>query len=124
MGNKEYYWSRILEEIKQKDNPNFKKCFVHFPEDRKRTDGSQSVYLKERYYFGDMLPDVYLTPRELECIQYLLQGFSYQKAADHMQISRRTVECYMRTVKEKLCCNNRDELIELMMRWENCLSSQ
>lgn len=52
-----------------------------------------------------------LTTRELQCIDYLLQGLNNKNIAIKLHLSTRTVEAYIENIKEKLCCRNKIELI-------------
>lgn len=51
-----------------------------------------------------------LTPREQECLYYYLNGFSAKEAAKKMEITYRTVEAYIATIKAKYGCTTRTEL--------------
>ena len=49
----------------------------------------------------------YLTPRENDCIQQLLQGKKYQEIGDSLGLSKRTVEFYMKNIMKKFNCRNK-----------------
>lgn len=53
-----------------------------------------------------------LTPRELEVMRYIVQGFTNRQIAEELHISVRTVEGHRATVFSKLALKNRVELIE------------
>jgi DNA-binding CsgD family transcriptional regulator len=53
-----------------------------------------------------------LSPREMECLFYLLRGKSNKQIAVVLDLSPRTVESYIDQVKAKMRCNTRSELIE------------
>jgi DNA-binding CsgD family transcriptional regulator len=55
-----------------------------------------------------------LSPRELECLQLLMEDKSAQQTADHLGLSRRTVESYFENIKNKLSCANKREIAELL----------
>lgn len=55
-----------------------------------------------------------LSPRELQCIGPFLKGKSAREIADHMDLSRRTVEQYLDNIKSKLGCISKSELFELL----------
>ncbi len=59
--------------------------------DEKRKDGQ---------YFGDL----YLTNRELDCINYLSRGKTAEEIAIILNISRRTVETHINNIKNKMNC--------------------
>ena len=53
-----------------------------------------------------------LSNQQLECLYYLVTGKTIKKIAETMNLSARTVEHYLETVKSKLCCKTREELIK------------
>ncbi|MCH9644010.1 MAG: helix-turn-helix transcriptional regulator [Gammaproteobacteria bacterium] len=53
-----------------------------------------------------------LTPRQLECLYYLLHGASAKATAERLGISPRTVEVHLETLKRKFQCAGKYELIE------------
>lgn len=52
-----------------------------------------------------------LTPKQSEYLHYLLQGEPDKTIADNMDIKVRTAHSHMNSVKEKLGCRSRDEVI-------------
>lgn len=55
--------------------------------------------------------EVRLSPREEECLYYLLQGYPLKKIASFTNLTYRTVECYLNRVKEKFECRTLQALI-------------
>ncbi len=51
------------------------------------------------------------TPREEQCLIQLTQGKSAKEVAKVLKISHRTVESYLESIKQKLGCRNKFELI-------------
>ncbi len=61
----------------------------------------------------DETPNKYdLSPRESECLFYLLRGKSAKEIGFHLNISPKTVEAHIQQLKYKLNCCNRSQLIE------------
>ncbi|MGV6801753.1 MAG: response regulator [bacterium] len=56
-------------------------------------------------------PDVSLTPRETQLLEYLSKGFSYRETAEYMEISTHTVGDYVKAIYRKLSVNSRSEAI-------------
>lgn len=52
-----------------------------------------------------------LTPREIEILRYIVQGYNNRQIADELQISVRTVETHRANLMEKLNLHNRLDLI-------------
>lgn len=53
-----------------------------------------------------------LTPREIEVVGYVLNGYSYQKTADLMGVSLSTVQSHVKNLYRKLGVHTKDELVE------------
>ena len=51
-----------------------------------------------------------LTPRELECLRYLYEGYSAREIGKHLYISPRTVEKHIESVKNKLSCFTKSDI--------------
>ena len=58
-----------------------------------------------------------LTDREMAVFQLLGQGRSPEGIADHLNLSRKTVETYRRRAKEKLGLDSVTELLQFAIRW-------
>lgn len=55
-----------------------------------------------------------LTPRENECLQWLLKGKSAKIIAENMQLSSRTIEIYINAIKKKFSCRTKLELMAML----------
>lgn len=53
-----------------------------------------------------------LSPRQQECLFYLLRGMSDKEIASKLNLSPRTVESYIHEIKNKMQCRTRVEVIE------------
>jgi len=56
----------------------------------------------------------YFTKREAECMVWLLRGKTIVSIASLLKISPRTVESYIKNMKEKFACQTKFELIDLV----------
>ncbi|MDR3478364.1 MAG: LuxR C-terminal-related transcriptional regulator [Gammaproteobacteria bacterium] len=52
-----------------------------------------------------------LTKRQIDCLYHLVCGMSIKHIAKTLLLSPRTVEHYIETIKQKMQCNSRSELI-------------
>jgi len=84
------------------------------------TDGTQQRlmnYIKQQnaqLSIGNYrINGVSLTCRESECLFLLLQGKTSRIAGETLGLSKRTIESYIDTIKNKLQCNSRQALVEL-----------
>lgn len=56
-----------------------------------------------------------ISPREIECISYILRGKTSKQIAKVLELSHRTVEFYVNRLKTKLHCRSKSELIERIL---------
>jgi two-component system response regulator NreC len=56
-------------------------------------------------------PEELLTPRELDVLNLIVQGYTNRQVADELQLSMRTVEGYRANLTEKLGLHNRADLV-------------
>lgn len=56
------------------------------------------------------------TPRELDCIVLLMQGYTFKMIANKLGISPRTVETYIENIKQKTGCFSKSELIKFLQK--------
>ena len=67
----------------------------------------------ERSYAVDtLLEKTALSNREVECIFYLIRGYTVKEIAKALTLSPRTVESYLRNIKFKWGCERKSELID------------
>lgn len=80
--------------------------------ENKQTENSP-IKAISRYYLNDD-KNCYLTERETQCISLLFQCRSAKEIGLALGLSQRTVESYIRTVKEKFHCSKQSELFDVM----------
>jgi DNA-binding CsgD family transcriptional regulator len=61
-------------------------------------------------------PSIDFTPRELDCIVLLMQGYTFKMIASKLGISPRTVETYIENIKQKTGCFSKGELIKFLQK--------
>lgn len=76
------------------------------------TNQNVSDKRKDGHYFGDL----YLTNREIECVNYLSRGKTAEEMAIILNISKRTVETHISNIKNKMNCFNQFRLGYLLGR--------
>lgn len=64
-----------------------------------------------QFYLGENFNNVYLSPQQYQIFKYILLGFSSKKIAEKLLISHRTVEAYTDTIKYKLQCHSKGDII-------------
>jgi len=71
---------------------------------------------KGRLDLGKHLQNQYLTAREVDILKCLLKGYSAKETGLELEISYRTVESYINTLKLKLDCTKKSELIGFCLK--------
>jgi DNA-binding CsgD family transcriptional regulator len=61
------------------------------------------------------LKNILLTPREQECIEYTVKGFTAKEIAKKLLISPRTVEEYLNQLKVKLGASSKQQMIQKVL---------
>lgn len=54
-----------------------------------------------------------LTQRQLDCLLFLVKGFTMKQIAKKLSLSPKTIENYLENIKNKLNCNTRSELFKI-----------
>jgi DNA-binding NarL/FixJ family response regulator len=65
---------------------------------------------------GEATPEDPLTPRELEVVKLIAEGYTSEEIADHLVISKKTVDRHRANILEKLGMRNRVELTRYAIR--------
>lgn len=61
------------------------------------------------------LENIFLTPREKECLEYTIKGFTAKQIAKNLHISPRTVEEYLNQLKIKLDVSTKQQMIQKLL---------
>ncbi len=64
-----------------------------------------------KYFVGHPYEDIQLTRREAQCLAVIVRGTTNLKASEKLDLSIRTIEFYVRNLREKLDCKTKIELI-------------
>jgi DNA-binding CsgD family transcriptional regulator len=71
---------------------------------------------KRRYYLGNELGNIWLTPREVEVLKNLLLGYTVKHIGHLLKISHKTVEGYIENLRNKLNVTSKNEVISTAIR--------
>lgn len=69
-------------------------------------------------YFVDFIGNIYLTKKEIECLYYLPILVTIKEISNKMYISPRTVEDHIQSLKQKLSCTSKRELLGKVVNTE------
>jgi DNA-binding NarL/FixJ family response regulator len=61
-------------------------------------------------------PKERLTPREKQVLEFLAQGHMYKEIADQLSLSVPTINCYIRSIYEKLQVHSRSQAVAKFLR--------
>ncbi|MBA2651565.1 MAG: helix-turn-helix domain-containing protein [Tatlockia sp.] len=68
-----------------------------------------------RYYLGDKYDNAYLTRKEVCCIYWLLKGKSAEEIACIEGNTKKTVQCHLETIRNKLNCHKQTQIIPIIL---------
>lgn len=61
--------------------------------------------------------NIHITPRELQVLSYLFRGKSARETGEILNLSQRTIEFYLNSLKYKLKCRRKSDLIEQILKY-------
>ncbi|MBF2057174.1 MAG: response regulator transcription factor [Cyanobacterium sp. T60_A2020_053] len=83
--------------------------------ERSQVIQSELVFPQD-YPVNDDNLDIKLTPREIEVLHLLMDGFSNNKIAENLYLSPKTVEKYVANLLKKTGAENRTELVSFAFK--------
>lgn len=104
------YWHRILEEYLNRSVEGSPKYYLPPLEDPSSQDSPKTTRIEYNERLN--LPGgLHLTHREAECMHWMLRGETMKRIALRLSLSPRTVEYYMKRLKDRWKCKNKKDLI-------------
>ena len=70
--------------------------------------------IRSHYPLKGISGNLHLSPREAECVFFLLRGHTIKEVANILDLSPRTIEFYLKNIKTKLSCNKKREVLEII----------
>ena len=116
------YWNTVRREIENRENPQFPFVFTNVGDpvaeaqriERERK--SRHNHFGEMYYFDPPYQSVHFTRREAQCMVHFLQGKTVAETAKELTLSPRTVEYYVKNMRQKMHCKTKHDLIDTVRR--------
>lgn len=71
----------------------------------------------KRYYLGSEFNHRYLTYREVQVLKYLLLGNTAKRTAQQLQLSPKTIESYLETIKLKLDARTKNDIAVIAIQY-------
>ncbi len=134
------YWDAVLKEVlnqdkdknKDKDDKPCKYTVTNIKDYKYKHETARGQVREKRgtftvnklrrelvkYPLGKKYPGVYFTARETQAMYYFLQGKTANEVSKEMNLSRRTVEFYLKNMRAKLNCDTKLELIDKILQSE------
>ena len=106
------YWNDILQEVRNKNNPSYSFLFTDLGKKLPKEKKKSLELAKSNYYLYPDSRAYYLTPRECECVKWMLHGCTVPETAERVGLSARTVEYYLRNMRQRLNCESKAALLK------------
>ncbi|MCK4869508.1 MAG: helix-turn-helix transcriptional regulator [Gammaproteobacteria bacterium] len=113
------YWEMVLNEVVNREASgefrftNFG-CMAATDKSVRETKKSFKRRKPEGFKLGKEYPDVKFSRREAECMVMFLQGMTMRDTAQALDLSPRTVEFYVKNMRQKVGCRTKSELINIV----------
>lgn len=115
-----FVWRDIVEEV-NKRKASGKKAGLFSDTDQEYEivyiEAKKKQLSKRRlpaYGLGAKYSSIYFTKREAECMVWFLRGKTVKGVAEILKLSSRTVEYYLKNMKNKIGCRTKFELVDLV----------
>ncbi len=121
-------WGDILSAIqsKEEDPTLFQRLFISSMNEHEfvgphHADVSESRNVRKWTrtpicFVNESEPQIYFTRREAQCVACIIKGYTNPQAAEVLDLSKRTIEFYIKNVRRKLNCRNKSELLEIIKK--------
>jgi DNA-binding NarL/FixJ family response regulator len=71
----------------------------------------------KRLYLGKVFNNAYLTKREIDILTYVTLGHTSKRIAQRLNLSYRTVETHIDSLKTKLHCSYKESIPEVVIKY-------
>ena len=113
------YWQVVLAEVLNKGNMDYTFFYTSLGPVEREESGFQGYSHKQqpkrdRVVLDGEFSGIYLTPREVDCLNALATGRTVKVVARDLDLSHRTVEFYLKNLKTKFGCATKCELLAVV----------
>jgi DNA-binding CsgD family transcriptional regulator len=114
------YWEMVVDEVEQKEdvphvfsltNIKLYKQALKEKAMQRAAEAKKGDSKRRKYYLGDNFPNVYFTKMELNTMAHLYNGRTTLEIAQALSLSKRTIEYYIKNMKDKIKCRYSTELV-------------
>ncbi len=110
------YWDQLEREVMNKSNTTYFFGLTNLGDEYKliyNSEDSTTRLPSKQYYLKKPWEEIYLTQREAECVQLCLMGKSMKQVGVDLDLSPRTIEFYLKNIKEKMGIRKKSELLSV-----------
>ncbi|MDA9832101.1 helix-turn-helix transcriptional regulator [Gammaproteobacteria bacterium] len=114
------YWQSVINEIFNQYADDYPFHFTNvYEKHRNESDTKQSVPKEKPVkYILNKEKGWYLTGRELQCIMGFLDGQTIKAVALSLSLSPRTVEFYLKRIKDRFGCRTKVDLLNVISQFD------
>ena len=108
------YWDLLVREVENSKNEHYFFGLSMLGDAYQTIEHNEKSSKKnnfKQYPLSEPWDNVYLTQREAECVQLCLQGMSMKQVGICLGLSPRTIEFYLKNIKDKMGVKRKKELI-------------
>ena len=111
------YWQSIINEILNQHAEDYPFHYTSIHEKHRHQSSNPAPSKLREKPVKHLLNEEkgwYLTGRELQCIKGFLNGLTIKAVAETLELSPRTVEFYLKRIKDRFSCRTKRELLIVM----------
>ena len=115
------YWQSVINEILNQHAEDYPFHYTSIHErHREENPSSKTARIREKpvKHILNEEKGWYLTGRELQCIQGFINGLTIKAVAETLTLSPRTVEFYLKRIKDRFNCRTKRELLIIMTQFD------
>jgi DNA-binding CsgD family transcriptional regulator len=114
------YWQSVINEIFNQYADDYPFHFTSVHEKHRNESTTEKAIPKEKpiKHILNEEKGWYLTGRELQCVMGFLNGKTIKAVAHSLNLSPRTVEFYLKRIKDRFNCRTKVELINIISQFD------
>ena len=110
MGATMEYWQAICNEFYNRHAKGYSFQYTSLQQYSNYETATPNTYDKKNYPFSND-ESLYLTQREADCVYHMLLGLTIKETAEELLLSPRTVEFYLKRIKDKFGQKSKKSLL-------------
>ena len=113
-----FYWQAVRNEFYNRYARDYFFMYTtlrYYPEE---DESMKTDRIERKQYPFNQDGSLYLTQREADCIYYMVQGLTIKGTAEELLLSARTVEFYLKRIKDKFNIQSKKQLLNYIQQSE------